>query len=145
MWITKILLLNWYSSMKKRIRKIWIDFVRQILAIFDSLQIVQNSKFNNFLCYFFNAKIFLILYPPMKTPQPILPHSSFFFSFLGTGIMEYHEDLLLICITCYTPVGVFYNYIGRNFQRCDFYQFRHLWCIWNNNSTNWYPKLHLVR
>jgi hypothetical protein len=52
---TKNVLLNWYSLMKKKLRKIQmifdiqIDFESQILALFDSSALIQNSKFNNFL------------------------------------------------------------------------------------------------
>ena len=70
------------------------------------------------------------MYPPWKPHTPYC-HTLHFF-FLGTGILEYHKDLLLICITCYIPAGFFYNSFWRNFQRRDFYQFRHLRCIWNN-------------
>ena len=43
------------------------DFEIQILALFDSWLLIQNSKFNNFLrvCWFL-GKIFLILYPPFE-------------------------------------------------------------------------------
>jgi hypothetical protein len=50
MSITKNVLLNWYSSMKKILRKIWIiltkkiDFESQILVLFDSSPFIQNSK-----------------------------------------------------------------------------------------------------
>ena len=46
---TKNVLLNWYSSMKKKLRKIRMIFESQILALFDSSPLIQNSKFNNFL------------------------------------------------------------------------------------------------
>ena len=58
MSITKNVLLNWYSSIKKKLRKIRMIFDSQILALFDNSPLIQNSKFNNFLwvCWF------LILY-----------------------------------------------------------------------------------
>ena len=54
MSITKNVLLNWYSSMEKmrKIRMIFdieIDFESQILALFGSSPLIQNSKFNDFL------------------------------------------------------------------------------------------------
>ena len=55
MSMTKNVLLNWYSSMKKNLRKIWmifdveIDFESQILALYDNLPLIQNSRFNYFL------------------------------------------------------------------------------------------------
>jgi hypothetical protein len=60
MSITKNVLLNWYFLMKKKLRKIRmifdikIDFESQILALFDSSPLIQNSKFNNFfwVCWF---------------------------------------------------------------------------------------------
>ena len=55
MSMTKNVLINWYSSMKKNLRKIWmifdveIDFESQILALYDNLPLIQNSRFNYFL------------------------------------------------------------------------------------------------
>ena len=51
----KYVVLNWYSSMKKKLRKIpmnltqKIDFESQIVALFDASPLTQYSKFNNFL------------------------------------------------------------------------------------------------
>ena len=68
--MTKNLLLNWYSSIKKKIEKDSDNFWHQKLtlkvkrlgdfALFDTSPLLQFSKFNNFLwvCWFF-----LILYP----------------------------------------------------------------------------------
>ena len=71
--------LKWYSSMKKKIRKIRMIFDIENwlwksnfgtfwqLAINPKLK-TQNSKFNNFLwvCWFLGKNIFLILYPLLE-------------------------------------------------------------------------------
>ena len=49
MSITRNVLLNWYSSMKKKIRKIPMIFESQILVLFDSSPLLQFSKFGNFI------------------------------------------------------------------------------------------------
>ena len=55
MSITKNVLLNWHFSMIEKLRKIRIifDIEKQkngkILALFDSMPLIQNSKYNNFL------------------------------------------------------------------------------------------------
>ena len=48
MSITKKVLLNWYSLMKKKLRKILMIFDIENW-LFDSSPLIQNSKFNNFL------------------------------------------------------------------------------------------------
>ena len=51
MSIINNVLRNWYSSMKKN-EKDLDDFChgKLTLANFDSLPLIQNTKFNNFLC-----------------------------------------------------------------------------------------------
>ena len=74
MSITKNVLLNWYSSMKKKLRKIRMIFdienwlSSQILALFDSSSLIQNSKFNNFLwiCWFLFKNISNFVPPVWK-------------------------------------------------------------------------------
>ena len=57
---------------EKKMRKIQmifdIGFESQILALFDSSPLIQNSKFNNFVwgMLILRQKIFLILYPPIE-------------------------------------------------------------------------------
>ena len=71
MSITKNVLLK--SSMKNKKGKIRMifDIESQILALFDSSPLIQNSKFNNFFCI-----------PRLKTPQPVLPYSALCWSVL---------------------------------------------------------------
>ena len=59
--LSKNVLLNWYSSMKKRLRKIRMIFDEENWlwkSNFDSSPLIQNSKFNNFhrVCWFLGKK-----------------------------------------------------------------------------------------
>ena len=83
MSITKNVLLNWYSLMKKNWERFgWfltkkIGFESQIFALFDSSPFIQNSKFNTFLwvCWFLCKNIFLVLYPPAWKLRNLYWHS----------------------------------------------------------------------
>ena len=73
MSITKNVILNWYSSMKKEFRKIQIIFnlenwLCQILALFDSSPLIQNSKFNNlvWVCWFLGKNLSNFVCPNWK-------------------------------------------------------------------------------
>ena len=74
MSIIKNVLLNWYSSMKKKLRKIPMIFdiktifESQILGLFDTSPLHQFSKFNNFLwvCWFLGKNISFFVSPDFK-------------------------------------------------------------------------------
>ena len=65
--ITENVLLKWYSSMKKKLRKIWMIFYIENwlwkLNFGTFWKLAVNLKFNNFLS---KANFFLILYPPFE-------------------------------------------------------------------------------
>ena len=79
---TKNVLLNWYSSMKKKLRKIWMIFwyrkltlkVKRLgdFSLFDTSPLVQFSKFKNFLwvCWFLGKNLSNFLPPVWKLHNP---------------------------------------------------------------------------
>ena len=78
MSITTNVLLNWYSSMKKKMRKIRMIFYienwlwKSNFGTFWQLALIQNSKFNNFLwvCWFLGKNHSNFVPPAWKLHNP---------------------------------------------------------------------------
>ena len=98
MSITKNVLLNWYSSTKKKWEKFEWFYESKILALFDSYFVNPNSKFNNFpwVCWFLGKNLSNFVSPVWKLHNPychtLRPKPTKYQLFAGTST-HWHRPL----------------------------------------------------
>ena len=151
MWITKNVLLNWYSSMKKKLRRIQMIFDvknwlwRLNFGTFWHLHITTILKIQSFSMgmLIFRQKSFQFFTPRLKTWQPVIPYSALWsktfcwtkaLQFLWSDFYWLSQSLIFLCCNFY-----FLFFLQKNF-------FCFLsWCNLIEHGIIWIPESFVER